>query len=98
MTGPDAVVNVPFDGVEAKLTILSTPSRMAKQKSAQATAARKTKRPERELNVFCIGLSGLYDERGVVFIRLGCQKWTPHGRKNSEEKFVYTWRGLLNPR
>jgi len=70
VTGPDAVVNVPLDGVEAKLTILSTPSRMAKQKSAQATAARKTKRPERELNVFCIGLSGLHNERGsFLFVR-----------------------------
>jgi hypothetical protein len=45
-TGPDAVVNVPLEGVEAKLTILNTPSRMAKQKSAQATARAR----ERELN------------------------------------------------
>jgi hypothetical protein len=63
-TGPDAVVNVPLEGVEAKLTILNTPSRMAKQKSAQATAARKRKRAERELVVLCIGV-------GRVYIRVG---------------------------
>jgi hypothetical protein len=93
VTGPDAVVNVPFDGVEAKLTILSTPNRMAKQKSAQAIAARKTKRPERELNVFSIGLSGLHDERGsFLFVQE-----VKNGRLR-EEKFVYSWRGLLNSR
>jgi hypothetical protein len=41
VTAPDPVVKFPLEGVEAKLTILNTPSRMAKQKSAQATAARK---------------------------------------------------------
>ena len=60
VTGPDTVVNVPLEGVEAKLTILNTPSRMAKQKSAQATAARKRKRAERELVVFCIGVERLH--------------------------------------
>ena len=69
-TGPDAVVNVPLEGVEAKLTILNTPSRMAKQKSAQATAARKRKRAERELVVFCIEVGRLHDGKvTLLFVR-----------------------------
>ena len=87
-TGPDAVVNVPLEGVEAKLTILNTPSRMAKQKSAQATAARRRKRAERELIVLCIGVGRLHDGQRDTFIRPPCQNWTPAGRKKCEEKFV----------
>ena len=69
-TGPDAVVNVPLEGVEAKLTTLNTPSRMAKQKSAQATAARKRKRAERELVVFCIGVGRFHDGKvTLLFVR-----------------------------
>ena len=80
-TGPDAVVNVPLEGVEAKLAILNTPSKMAKQKSAQATAARKRKRAERELVVFCIGVDGLHDGPRDTLVRAGCQNWTRFGKK-----------------
>ena len=53
----------------AKLTTLNTPSRMAKQKSAQATAARKIRRPERELVVFRIGVERLHGGQRDVVIR-----------------------------
>jgi hypothetical protein len=49
---------VPLEGVEAKLTILNTPSRMAKQKSAQATAGARERELNEKLVVFCIGVDG----------------------------------------
>jgi hypothetical protein len=79
---------VPLEGVEAKLTILNTPSRMAKQKSAQATAARKRKRAERELAVFCIGVDGLHDGQGH-FCSCGMSKLDAFQKKMCEEKLVY---------
>ena len=63
VTAPEVVVSVPLDGVDAKLTTDNTPSRTAKQKSAQATAARSTKRAELELFVFCIGVGWGYTRR-----------------------------------
>ena len=58
---PFAGLNVPDEGLGVpKLTNVNTPSRIAKQKSAQATAARKIKRPERELVVFRIGVERLH--------------------------------------
>ena len=89
MTGPDAVVNVPLEGVEAKLTILNTPSRMAKQKSAQATAARKRKRAERELVALCIEVGRVYIKQGDTSVRARCQNRTRFGRKKCKEKLVY---------
>jgi hypothetical protein len=80
-TGPDAVLSVPLEGVEAKLRILNMPISMAKQKSAQATAARKRKRAERELVVFCIGVVGLHDGQNDTLIRPRCQNWMRFGTK-----------------
>jgi hypothetical protein len=76
---------VPLEGVEAKLTILNTPSRMAKQKSAQATAARKRKRAERELVGLCIKVGRGLDEaeETLLFVR------NVKTGRISEEKLVY---------
>src|SRR5436190_9765901 len=64
--------------------MLNTPRRMAKQKSAQATAARRTKRPERELVVLCIGVGSRRDEQKDTFIRPRPQKWTGLTTKKDE--------------
>ena len=43
MTGPDAVVNVPLEGVEAKLTILNTPEQDGETKKRASNSRAQEK-------------------------------------------------------